>query len=879
MSTGVSFVSRPMITAQEAPSALMRIAPLFPAATGLIVGILLDHSFQFSLVAYLLIFVLVCLPAIPLSMRETIGPLLVFVAAACVGGALHLQAGRTIPSSSIEHFVDVNGPIARIRGKIISEPQILDNASNPFSKWTYQVERTAFLLEAESIEGVDGSIPVSGRIRATIQQAVLDLRENEEVELFGRLYALTPPRNPGGFDWAGFLRRQGVVATLACDHRLNIRRLGHDATGRSWITWLRITTRGLLTDDLATGTPEEVSLLEAMVLGHRSRFDRRLNEVFIRAGVIHFIAVSGTNVAVLMSFVWSIGRLFRRTKRRCTWLMVLSILVYALVADPRPPILRATVMGLLFCAALLMLRPTTTLNWTSAAAVILVLIDPLTVFDAGFQLSFAAVLGVGYLAPALRRALVSGGLWIERVVLNRPFAAQDRQLVRAATTLQLGPAQTARHLSRKALKILAVLVAACVGAWLAGLPIVATYFHRVQPWGAISSAIVFPLMSIVMVLGVLKVAITAVSPGLASVVAFLLDVTDGWLVQVVEFFAALPGADLTISTPPWWLVAAFYAFLMIFTFRFPPVGVAPSSPSVVRRFLNGQRPIPATWSLAAFAILVVCVVAWCWPEGRREKLRVTVLAVGRGSATVLELPDGQTVLYDSGTSLPSDVGRNVVGPFLNHRGIRHIDHAYISHANLDHFSGLPTVLDLIDADTVIINPCFEPHSPPKSPSRHLLNLLSMRGRHVQTLDTSKTAWEFGGVAFELLWPHGACDPQLSENDASTVLQLSYAGSSLLLTGDIEDRAQRALLERGDLHADVLLLPHHGSVRGSTADFFRAVSPQIAIQSSNEGMARIADPIRRMVGDVPLYNTADVGAVEVILDRNGVLVATPCLNAK
>jgi competence protein ComEC len=630
-----------------------------------------------------------------------------------------------------------------------------------------------------------------------------------------------------------------------------------------------------LTDDLATGTSEEVSLLEAMVLGHRLRFDRRLNEVFIRAGVIHFIAVSGTNVAILMSFVWSIGRLLRRTKRRCTWLMILSIITYALVADPRPPILRATIMGLLFCASLLLHRPTTTLNWTSAAAVILILFDPTSIFDAGFQLSFAAVLGVGYLAPALLRALVAGGLWFERVILARRFAVQDRQLARAAAMPSLGPGRHVRRLWRVVSKYAVILVVAGVAAWLAGLPIVAAYFHRVQPWGAISSAIVFPLMSIVMILGVIKVAITAVSPGMASVVAVLLDVTDGWLVRIVEVFAALPGTDLTAFTPPWWLVIAYYVLLVAFVFRFPQTPKSESWRWGMRQFRTTQTALPPVSCLAALAILVLCSIAWCWPEGRREHLRMTVLAVGRGSATVIELPDGQTILYDAGTSLPSDTGRNVVGPFLNHRGIRHIDRVYISHPDLDHFSGIPTVLDQIEADAVIINPCFELKSSPRSPSRHLLELLSARGQSVQLLDTSTTTWELGGVVFELLWPRGDCDPQLSSNETSTVLRLNYAGRSILLTGDIEGRAQRALLERGDLHADVLMLLHHGSLRATSVDFIRAVAPFAAIRSSNERTQQTLSGLDAAIGDVPLYNTADVGAVEVVLDREGVHIATPC----
>jgi len=860
---------------QQASTAIIRIAPLFPAAAGLIVGITLDESLRFPVLAYFSLFVVSSLPAISGTIRRTIGPLLIFVAALSVGGLLHLQAARTIPASSIERYADATGRIARIRGTVVSEPQVLGDSPNPFAKWTYQGERTAFLVEAESIEGVEGEITVTGRIRVTVHEAVLDLSENEKVEVFGWLFALTPPQNPGGFDWPSFLRRQGVVARMGCDLRLNIRRLGVDPRQRRWITWLQTTVRGLLTDDLATGTPEEVSLLDAMVLGHRSQFDRRLNEVFIRAGVIHFIAVSGTNVAILMSFVWSIGRLLRRTKRRCTWLMVLSIITYALVADPRPPILRATVMGLLFCVSLLLRRPTTTLNWTSAAAVILILFDPTTVFDAGFQLSFAAVLGVGYLASALLPALDVGGLWFERVVLARRFAVQDRHLARAAETPLLGPGRHVRRLWQVVSKYVVILVFASVAAWLAGLPIVAAYFHRVQPWGAISSAIVFPLMSVVMILGVLKVAITAISPVLASVVAALLDVTDGWIVRIVEFLAALPGTDVTASTPPWWLVVAYYTFLVAFVLRFPPMVDSASALRGLAQPRYRHPPLPTPWCSTAFVILVICGVAWCWPEGKREQLRMTVLAVGRGSATVIELPDGQTILYDAGTSLPSDAGRNVVGPFLLHRGIRHIDRVYISHPNLDHFSALPTLLDQVHTDAVIINPCFEPNSSPRSPSRHLLELLAARGQSVQLLDTSMTTWEFGGVVFELLSPRGYCDPQLSANETSTVLRLTYAGRSIMLPGDIEDRTQRALLDQGDLHADILLLPHHGSFRASTAAFIRAVAPLAAIRSSNERSQQTLSGLDAAIGDVPLYNTADVGAVEVVLDREGVHMTTPC----
>lgn len=852
--------------------AVMASVPLLAPAVGLVLGVVADRSLQATGLVYGLAFVAVAGLAAYRPLRQRYGTVLVAAGALCCGAALHLAA-RTNSADSIARYASTEGAIVRVTGRVASEPQHLAPAPNPFARWTFASAQTAFLLDVREVEGEDGRLPVSGRIRVNVNETVLDLRENEQVEVFGRIYALAPPRNPGSFDWAAYHRQQGIAARMNCDRRLSIRRLEPaPATGRRTpIIWARQRARGLLTDDLAAGAPEQVSLLEAMVLGHRSRFDRRLNDMFTRAGVIHFIAVSGTNVAVLMSFVWFIGRLFRRTRRQCTALMAAAVLLYACVADPRPPILRATVMGVLFCMALWMRRPRAHLNWICAAAVVLILIDPRTVFDAGFQLSFAAVLAVTYLAPALLAAARSS---IRAV--RRPYAAEDAQLARAARAPPSDSARLVYRMGRGAVRTVVAVVAASIAAWLVALPIVMTYFHQVQVWAPISSAVVFPMMSAVMLLGLAKVLAAAISPTAAAAVAFLLDPLDRWLISVVEVFSRLPGAGLLVPPPPAWLIAVYGVFLLVFIVRF--TGRQMISENVVVTRVVPYRPLmraPRLLLPLLAVLLTVGIGAWCWPSRPRERLVMTVLAVGRGSATVIDLPDGRTILYDVGSSHPSDVGGNTIVPFLVQRGTRRIDRTYVSHPNLDHFSGLPTVLTQMNGGPVILNSCFQQKTEPRSPSAHLLDLLAEGGHTTSVLDSSPRQWELGGVTFELLSPVAECDSAMSANDRSTVLKLSYAGHSILLTGDIEDRAQRALLSRGQLDADVLLLPHHGSVRPTTRAFIEAVSPSVAIRSSHEQTDDTLNGIDKLVGGAVLYNTADVGAIEVVLDRDGVHVSTPC----
>jgi competence protein ComEC len=307
--------------------------------------------------------------------------------------------------------------------------------------------------------------------------------------------------------------------------------------------------------------------------------------------------------------------------------------------------------------------------------------------------------------------------------------------------------------------------------------------------------------------------------------------------------------------------------------------------------------------------------AWAWFAREIPALRVTVLAVGRGSTTVIELPDGQTILYDVGSSYASDVSETVLLPFLRSQGIRHVDRIYISHPNLDHFSGLPGLLNELPSSPVIINDLFDEKSRASSPSRHLLDLLALGGHELDFIGPSSiagtitrapptsvgaevgarygpsarigsevdsesastpsaadsTRWTFGGADFELLSPLPG-DAFSTANDTSTVMRITYAGRSILLTGDIDEGAQRTLLARGSLHADVLLLPHHGSVRSTTRQFLQAVNADFLIRSSNERMDDTINGLQQIVADGILYNTADDGAVTITFDKVGVTIS-------
>lgn len=849
----------------------MRGAPLFPLAVGLLAGIVVDEAAPLPATVHVLLLLTATLAAVVPALRDLFGPVVILLGAFGVGGALHAGTQRTISPTGLERYLDSTTPLIRARGVVVSQPRILSRPEHPFAKWSYGADRTAFLLELTSCEGREGFVPTTGRARVTVDEPILDLHQNEHVEVFGRLTSPRPPANPGSFDWAKYNRRQGVVAAIYCDHRESVRRLDADAPPRAdVIRQLRSRARALLTGDLTTASADEASLLEAMVIGQRSRLDRRLSDAFIRAGCVHFLAVSGIHVLIVMMFARWTCRLMTGGPRACTLAMMIAVILYAAIAEPRPSILRAAVIALLYCTSRLLGRDRANLNWISAAAIVLLCGTPTMVFDVGFQLSFAAVCGVSYLTPTL---------------LGLMIAARRRWRGTDATTLeadqgqgQMSPRRVkpprgrAARWGRRVLRNITLGLVISAGAWLAAAPIVAAHFHRLHPWGPISSVLVLPVVTVVMGLGFLKLLVGLMMPPLAAWISPVIGGCDWVLITLVDLLGTLPGASQPVSAPPAWLLVVYYAFLLSLVWRFArgrhdddPSDSPPLAPPILRC----PRWLPVT----LFLVVLVSAAAWARPRRPADRLVMTVLSVGAGSATVVELPDGRTILYDAGTSRPYDVGRSIILPFLESRGIRSIDRIYLSHPNLDHYSGVPSLVDSVRTGPVVVNEYFAPRSKPGSPSRHLLDLMAKRSHEVTMLDAATHDWQEGGVRFEVLAPAQGLADTVSTNDTSLVLRLSYAGRSILLTGDIEEHAQRTLLETADLAADVLVLPHHGGVRPSTEAFVDAVGAGVLIRSSHQPMTETLNGLQALVGGAALFNTADVGAVRVTIAADGITVST------
>ena len=252
-----------------------------------------------------------------------------------------------------------------------------------------------------------------------------------------------------------------------------------------------------------------------------------------------------------------------------------------------------------------------------------------------------------------------------------------------------------------------------------------------------------------------------------------------------------------------------------------------------------------------------------------DELRCTFLAVGHGGCTVLETPDGRTLLYDAGALGGPDVTRRQIAPFLWYRGIRRIDEVFLSHADLDHFNGLPELLERFAVGQVTCTPTFADKN--TEGVRETLDVLRRRGVPIRIVKAGEHLWA-GDLSLEVLHPP-AVGPEGNENARSLVLEVRHAGHTLLLTGDLEGPGLERVLGLPPHRVDVLQAPHHGSKAANVPELAEWARPRVAVSSQGppRGPGGVPEPYTAK-GARFLSTWAD-GAVTIRSHQTGIVVET------
>jgi competence protein ComEC len=811
-------------------------------AVGLILGVWIDATWHLSLVVPIALFLTAGMLLRFLKNHARLWPMAIALAGFSVGAALHDLGYRHFRSDHIVRYTGHEPIKARVRGRIISQPTIQPPPETFVVSYS-QPPRTRFRLSVSAIEGIDGPINVSGVVPVMIREPLLTATIGDEVEVFGWLYRAMAARNPGAADWRKINRRQGILVLMSASRVGNLARIERGCERVSPLQRLRRLARTSLMAETYDGDVPGSQLLSAMVLGQRGAVDSQLNDAFVKTGTVHYLAVSGAHVGIVASVVWLIGLAVGISRRGMAIWVIALVTLYALIAEPRPSILRAMWMVNLLCLALALRRPARTYNALAIGAIGLLMLRPTQLFEPGFQMSFVTVLAILLLAPALYTMLSESATRL---------LGQTDPLLRYQMQMRLNPSRR-RAILHAVRVFLGWTLAIGISAWITGTLLGVYHFQQAAWFGWLNTILVMPLVWLVMVVGVGKAVFGIIVPWFATWIGPVLAGLTELLIAWVELLSTLPGSGSATPSLPLWLMLSFFAVLGLWVFR--------------------SRLRLSFHAATALSLLVIGLALWSLsPPPRSDALRMEVLSVGSGTCVLTQLPNGRTMLVDIGSFPSYDMERWTLGPILADRRIYDIDAVIVTHANLDHYGGLPELIDRQRVDRIITNPHFADFAKPGSAAGRVMKHVQQQGVPWEEMAQDDRLVGTGEVEFEVLWPP---PPEAFEvknaNESSLVLRVTYEGTRVLLCGDIEAQAQEELLLTTDLAADVLLLPHHGDVEPTTEAFIDAVDPQYCIRSSGRRDAISKPELLEMMRGRTYFNTADDGAVKITISPNKVRV--------
>lgn len=587
-----------------------------------------------------------------------------------------------------------------------------------------------------------------------------------------------PRRNPHEFDYRDYLAKKDIYfeAFLSDPEGVVIR----SRKGSNLLLLMFDLKEGISNHFHTYLTPRSAGILSALILGDKQEVDDSTRNDFANTGVIHVLAVSGLHVGYVSLILITCFGLLRLPYHLKMFSVIAGLIFYVGLTGGAPSVMRASIMASLMIIGGLLERKSDILNLLAAAAFIILLISPGQLQNLGFQLSFLAVLSIVTLFPVFKE-------WVSGLSILRNSG-----------------------FGRMILGVLDLFLVS-LAAQLGTLAITIYYFHKIPLVSLIANLVVVPLIGIIVATGMSFLLLGSLIPILAPLWAATLEGAIDLMLWFVQVCARFDWAYIsTAAIKPHELILLLMGIFSLTIFKFKKV-------------------------VKLWIILLLC---WAgidmWQSILEpQRLELVMLDVGQGDAILIHAPNGRTMLIDAGLRFGGqDMGRDVILPYLKYRNWSKLDLLVITHPHNDHIGGAQFMIENIPVRKV-----YMPNIEYESYGYKML-------QESLTSEQIPTSPVFAGHIDSSLKPvylrvsapkcYDSASQPSNVNNTSLIMQLFYGESSVMLTGDGEEKTEHQQLPFGNLlNSELIKAPHHGSKTSSSQDYIHLVQPEVCLISLGE----------------------------------------------
>ena len=780
--------------------------------------------------------------------------------------------GRTSLTQLDTWLEAMDGETLCLTGKVTDCWQPVDgtreNASFYLKDLSIEADASSFVFSGDSAETTDNMSQISGSADAdhvsiliSSQKTTSQINEMQEifgknasalcylqedetlpkagsyVRVFGEVSPFLQATNPGEFDAAAYYRRKDCLFAL----RKTKITAQTKTYGRleEFLSQLRYESEVLFRKLLGEKNGATAS---AMVLGQKKGMDSEVKALYQGAGISHLLAISGLHLSLIGAGLFGLLKKVRLPVALSAGISTWILIVYAQLTGMGISTRRALVMFLLFLAAGLLKRTPDLPTSLAVAALLLLVPRPQRILDAGFQLSFSAVLGIAVMIPVLQDG------WED-----------------AAPSLRVTDGVAGWNIARTAIvrtcRLLRKNILAGLGITMTMLPFLLIHFYEWSPWSVLLNLAVIPLMGILLpcLMGLQLVArLTAFTHCLElpqHLLCTAIEAIFSCYEQLCRFTTALPGSILHTGYPTWQTLTAYTIGLIALA-------------------VSGKKLRPHLRLAAAVCLMGIFLIRL------PGELNVTMLDVGQGECVGIETREHHVYLVDAGSTSKKKTGQYQIIPWLKYIGTRSVEGIFITHWDEDHISAVGELLEWSKSSRVKIRRIFLPDVALKDEVLEtLLQQIEEANVSVEYLSAGEYMTD-GALQISCLHPYAKKVPE-DRNDASLVLRLSQGDFQMLLTGDLEKSGEDWLMEQArpatqnPLRCTILDAGHHGASNATGEALLDLAQPGVVLIScgkNNRYGHPAPETLQRLEErGIRWYSTAEVGAIQVQVEKKKVKI--------